>query len=213
MSKENEEVKDDTVEEEESSHLKNYDIDVNYWLTSQIPKGQTKIDLSPNRKEYISLMLSGVSYRELEKISRERYGEKICRQTFNNFYLYKIPEEVKNPIGRMEKFIKEAPYRINELLLLEELVEEQRERFFSCKKIEDQLHVPMSSRSGVARDYHAVLVAFQEAKMKAGLIQRAPERIEILEGTKSVSDYTEEDKKKELERINGKLGNIKKTSQ
>jgi len=206
-----EEVEVEVEEEDDAGHLKKYEIDVNFWLASQIPKGRTKIDLSKNRKEYIALMIARVTYRELEMIAREKYGEHITRQTFDNYYLQRVPEEVKNPIGRMEKFIKEAPYRINELLLLEELVEEQRNRFFQCKKIEDQLNVPMAQRSIVARDYHAILVAFQEAKMRAGLITRAPERIEITGGTKSVSDYTDGEKGRELKRIDDKFNQRKES--
>lgn len=197
--KEKEKSKEKEIEND--GQLKNHEIDVNYWITSQIPNGRTKIDLSKNRMEYISLMLSGITYRELEAIAKDKYKEHITRQTFNNYYLKRIPEEIKNPIGRMEKFIKEAPYRVNELLMLEELVLEQRNRFFGCKTMEDQLHIPISSRSQVARDYHAALIAFQEAKMRAGLITRAPDRIEISEKLKSVSDYSPEEKTKEMERI------------
>jgi len=199
----NETDKDDTDTTENSY---DYDIDVSEWVNAQVPKSRTKIDRSPNRAMYIKLLLARVPYRELVRIAKDKWGESFSVRgfcLFNN----KIPEEIKDPINRMEKFIKEAPYRVNEILMMEELASQQRERFKMASTFENTAKVPLGSRSQVGRDLHSLLVDLQEAKMKAGIITKTPERVEITGGVRSVSEYTQEEKDKELERINDKLNN------
>ena len=197
----------ETEGELESKQNNDYDVDVTKWLEGQVPKHRTKIDRSPNRGKYIELLLAGVTYRELVVIARDKYGEEFSTRGFCLFN-GRIPEEIKNPIGRMERFVKEAPYRINEILMLEELVKKQRKRFNMSEALELKASIPLSSRSQVARDLHSMLMDLQEAKMKAGIIQKVPERVEIA-GMKSVSQYNEEEKGKEMERINEKLRSVR----
>lgn len=199
-------------DEEEVEKSYDYEIDVSEWVNAQVPKSRTKIDRSPNRAMYIKLLLARVPYRELVRIAKERYNESFSVRgfcLFNN----KIPEEIKDPINRMERFIKEAPYRVNEILMMEELASEQRERFKMASTFEKTAKVCVGSRSQVGRDLHNLLVDLQEAKMKAGVITKVPERLEVTGGLRSVSDYTKEEKDKELERINDKLKSGGKTSE
>lgn len=197
--------KDDEIDEEVKKS-NDYDVDVTKWINAQVPKGRTKFDRSKNRAIYIELLLADVPYRELVIIAKKKYNEDFSLRGFC-LLNRKIPREIKNPIERMEKFIKEAPYRVNEILMMEELVTEQRKRFMDAGNFEAKAPVPLSSRSQVARDLHSLLVDLQEAKMKSGVITRVPEVIEI-SNIKSVSQYSEEDKKKELERIDNKLRGI-----
>ena len=201
---------DNLTDEEEVESSYDYDVDVSEWVNAQVPKSRTKIDRSKNRAMYIKLLLARVPYRELVRIAKVRYHEDFSVRgfcLFNN----KIPEEVKDPISRMEKFIKEAPYRVNEILMMEELANEQRERFKMASVFEIKARVPIGSRSQVGRDLHSLLVDLQEAKMKAGIITKTPERLEVIGGLRSVSDYTKEEKDKELERIDAKLKSSGKT--
>ena len=198
----NENIKIDDEEDVIKSY--NYDVDVSKWVEAQVPKGRTKLDRSKNRAFYIELLLSGVPCREMVIIARDRFKESFSNRGFNALK-HRIPEKIYNPISRMEKFAEEAPYRINEILMMEELAREQRSRFMGSKNFEEKAKVPLSSRSQVARDLHTLLVDLQEAKMKAGVITKTPEVLELRDGMKSVSNYTEKEKDKELEYIRGKI--------
>ena len=202
------------TEEEEKENLEkgyDYETDVTKWMEAQVPKHRTKIDRSPNRGMYIQLLLSGVTYRELVTVAKHRWDEDISIRAFSEFNS-RIPEDVKNPISRMEKFIKEAPYRVNEILMMEELVLKQRGRFNQGAVLESKAPAPFSSRSQVARDLHNLLVDLVDTKMKAGIIPKTPDRLEVTGGLKSVSDYTKEEKDEELKRINDKLKSSRKAS-
>ncbi len=204
-------VKENLAGEEKVEKGYDYEIDVSEWVNAQVPKGRTKIDRSKNRAMYIKLLLARVSYRELVRLAKDKYNESFSVRGFCLFNR-KIPEEIKDPVNRMERFIKEAPYRINEILMMEELASDQRERFRMSGDFEKKANIPLGSRSQVGRDLHNLLVDLQEAKMKAGVITKVPERLEVTGGLKSVSDYTKEEKDKELERINDKLKSGGETS-
>jgi len=180
-----------------------YEFDITLWLNAQVPRSRANLDRSPNRTRYIEMLLAGITYRELVLIAKKNFGESFSVRGFSSLNS-RIPKEIKNPIERMEKFIKEAPYRVNEILVMEELVIEQRKRFMQFKELEEKASAPFNSRSQVARDLHSLLVDLLEAKMKAGIIIRIPRTIE-LSGIKPVSQYSEEEKDKELERITAKL--------
>lgn len=192
--------------EVEKAKVKNsytYEFNFTLWLDAQIPKSRANLDRSPNRAKYIEMLLAGLTYKESVQIAKKNFGESFSVRGFSSLNS-RIPKEIKNPIERMEKFIKETPYRVNEILLMEELVIEQRKRFMQFKELEEKASAPFNSRSQVARDLHSLLVDLLEAKMKAGIITRSPMTIE-LSGVKSVSQYSEEEKDKELGRINAKL--------
>jgi len=189
----------------------NYETDVTKWMEAQVPKHRTKIDRSPNRGMYIQLLLSGVTYRELVAVAKHRWNEAISVRAFSEFN-NRIPEDVKNPITRMEKFVKEAPYRVNEILMMEDLVLKQKQRFDQGAELESKAPAPFSSRSQVARDLHNLLVDLVDTKMKAGVLPKTPERLEVTGGLRSVTDYTKEEKDEELRRINDKLKKQERTS-
>jgi len=173
------------------------------WLNAQVQTSRANLDRSPNRARYIEMLLAGITYQELVLTAKKNFGESFSVRGFSSLNS-RIPKEIKNPIERMEKFIKEAPYRVNEILMMEELVMAQRHRFMQFQELEEKASAPFSSRSQVGRDLHSLLVDLLEAKMKAGIIIRIPRTIEI-SGIKSVSQYSEEEKDKELGRITAKL--------
>lgn len=202
--------KEGKIEDDENlEQTCNYDIDVSKWLDGNVPKTRTKLDRSPNRSFYIELLLASVPYRELVRIAKDKFNEAFSIRGFSTLN-NKIPEDIKNPISRMEKFAVEAPYKVNEILMMEELVREQRHRFMLAKNFEKTAQVPLSGRSQVARDLHTLLVDLQEAKMKAGVITKTPEVLEIKDGMKSVSNYTVAEKDKELERISDKIKGLER---
>jgi hypothetical protein len=196
------------VEKVKVENIYTYEFDLTLWLDAQVPKSRANLDRSPNRTRYIEMLLAGITYKELVLMAKKNFGESFSVRGFSSLNS-RIPKEIKNPIERMEKFIKEAPYRVNEILMMEELVIEQRKRFVQFKELEEKASAPFSSRSQVGRDLHSLLVDLLEAKMKAGIIIRIPRTIE-LSGIKSVSQYSKEEKDKELERINAKLRYLNK---
>ena len=197
--------------EVEKAKVKNsytYEFNFTLWLDAQVPRSRANLDRSSNRVKYIEMLLAGITYKELVLMAKKNFGESFSVRGFSSLNS-RIPKEIKNPIERMEKFIKEAPYRVNEILMMEELVMAQRKRFMQFKELEEKASAPFSSRSQVARDLHSILVDLLEAKMKAGIITRSPRTIE-LSGIKSVSQYSQEEKDKELERITAKLRYLNK---
>ncbi len=178
------------------------------WLDAQVPRSRANLDKSPNRARYVEMLLAGITYKELVLMAKKNFGESFSVRGFCSLNS-RIPKEIKNPIERVGKFIKETPYRVNEILWMEELVIEQRKRFMQFKELEEKASAPFNSRSQVARDLHSLLVDLLETKMKAGIITRSPRTIE-LSGIKSVSQYSEEEKDKELGRITAKLRYFKK---
>ena len=197
--------------EVEKAKVKNsytYEFNFTLWLDAQVPRSRANLDRSPNRTRYIEMLLAGITYKELVLMAKKNFGESFSVRGMSSLNS-RIPKEIKNPIERMEKFIKEAPYRVNEILMMEELVIEQRKRFMQFKELEENASAPFNSRSQVARDLHSLLVDLLEAKMKAGIITRIPRIIEF-SGIKSVSQYSKEEKDKELERINAKLRYLNK---
>jgi len=196
------------VEKAGVENIYTYEVDVTLWLDAQVPRSRANLDRSPNRTRYIEMLLAGITYQELVLIAKKNFGESFSVRGFSSLHS-RIPKEIKNPIERMEKFIKEAPYGVNEILIMEELVMEQRKRFMQFKGLEEKASAPFNSRSQVARDLHSLLVDLLEAKMKAGIITRSPRTIE-LSGIKSVSQYSKEEKDKELERITAMLRYYKK---
>lgn len=187
----------------EVENIYTYEVDLTLWLNAQVPKCRANLDRSPNRTRYIEMLLAGITYRELVLIAKKNFGESFSVRGISSLNS-RIPKEIKNPISRMEKFIKEAPYRVNEILMMEELVMAQRHRFMQFQELEEKASAPFSSRSQVGRDLHSLLVDLLEAKMKAGIITKSPMTIELSE-IKSISKYSEEEKDKELGRINAKL--------
>lgn len=196
------------VKKAKTANIYTYEFDFTLWLNAQVQKSRANLDRSPNRARYIEMLLAGITYRELVLMAKKNFGESFSVRGFSSLNS-RIPKEIKNPIERMEKFIKEAPYRVNEILMMEELVMAQRKRFMQFKELEEKASAPFNSRSQVARDLHSLLVDLLEAKMKAGIITKSPMTIELSE-IKSVSQYSEEEKDKELERITAKLRYYKK---
>ena len=197
--------------EVEKAKVKNsytYEFNFTLWLDAQVPRSRANLDRSSNRVKYIEMLLAGITYKELVLMAKKNFGESFSVRGFSSLNS-RIPKEIKNPIERMEKFIKEAPYRVNEILMMEELVMEQRKRFMQFKELEEKASAPFNSRSQVARDLHGLLVDLLEAKMRAGIVTRIPRTIEVSE-IRSVSQYSEEEKDKELERITAKLRNLNK---
>jgi len=185
-----------------------YEFNFTLWLDAQVPKSRANLDRSPNRTRYIEMLLARITYRELVLIAKKNFGESFSVRGFSSLNS-RIPKEITSPIERMEKFMKEAPYRVNEILMMEELVMAQRKRFIQFQVLEEKASAPFSSRSQIGRDLHSLLVDLLEAKMKAGIITKSPMTIELSE-IKSVSQYSEEEKDKELERITAKLRYYKK---